>query len=260
MRIPYLFFVLVSLCAAAFCAGASCAVPASPNQGYYRFPAIHGHTLVFTSEGDLWKVDIHGGNAQSLTSHPGEESHAAISPDGTTVAFTASYEGPRDVYIMALDGGLPKRLTYDSLGATVVGWTPDGRVLYATGSQSTLPDTQLMTVEPKTLASAVVPLSQASEGVYDSTGHTLFFTRQAFQGSHTRRYQGGTAQNLWKYVTGGAEAVPLTASHAGTSKSPLWWQGHIYFVSDRDGTMNLWTMNPDGGDLRQLTHHIGLDA
>ncbi|MDQ2800292.1 MAG: protease, partial [Armatimonadota bacterium] len=260
MRIPPLLCIFVSLSAAIFCAGAVHALPVLPNQGYYRYPAIHGHTLVFTSEGELWKVDIHGGNAQSLTSNPGEDSHAAISPDGTTVAFSAAYEGPQDVYLMPLVGGLPTRLTYDPFGAAVAGWTPDGKVLYTTGSQSTLPNTQLMTVDPKTLARTAVPLSQASEGVYDPTGHTLFFTRQAFQGSHTRRYQGGTAQNLWKYVSGAVEAVPLTASYAGTSKSPLWWQGRIYFISDREGTMNLWTMTPDGGDLHQLTHHIGLDA
>ena len=260
MRVSPLLFVCALLCAALFCAGAAHALPAPSNLGYYRYPAIHGHTIVFTSEGDLWKVDSHGGNAQSLTSHPGEESHAAISPDGTTVAFSASYEGPWDVYVMPLAGGLPTRLTYDPFGATVVGWTPDGRVMYTTGAQSTLPDHQLMTVDPKTLARAVVPLSQAGEGVYDPTGRTLYFTRQAFQGSHTRRYQGGTAQNLWKYVSGAAEAAPLTASYAGTSKSPLWWQGRIYFVSDRNGTMNLWRMAPDGGDLHQLTHHVGLDV
>jgi len=62
--------------------------------GYYRFPAIHGDTIVFTAEGDLWEVGTQGGTARWLTSHPAEEAHAAISPDGTTVAFSASYEGP----------------------------------------------------------------------------------------------------------------------------------------------------------------------
>ena len=59
--------------------------------GYYRFPAIHGETVVFTAEGDLWKVPATGGVAQRMTSHPGMESHAAISPDGKSVAFTAQY-------------------------------------------------------------------------------------------------------------------------------------------------------------------------
>jgi len=58
---------------------------------------------------------------------------------------------------------------------------------------------------------------------------TLFFTRLPFQGSHTKRYKGGTVQNLWKYTTGDAEAATLTTDFAGTSKNPMWWQGRSIF-------------------------------
>ena len=94
--------------------------------GYYRYPAITGQTIVFTAEGDLWLVPVSGGVAQRLTSHPAEESHAAISPDGRTVAFSASYEGPTEVYTMPIDGGPPVRRTFEGGTAIVVGWTPDG--------------------------------------------------------------------------------------------------------------------------------------
>src|SRR3954468_6080297 len=118
--------------------------------GYYRFPAISGNTLVFTAEGDLWRVPITGGVAQRLTSNAGEESHAAISPDGQTLAFSASYEGPTEVYTMPLGGGPPTRRTYEGSAATVVGWTPDGKVLYTTRRYSTLPNPELATVDPRT--------------------------------------------------------------------------------------------------------------
>src|SRR5262249_51918809 len=75
--------------------------------GYYRQPALHGDTLVFVSEGDLWKVHVKGGVATRLTSHPGEEGRPAISPDGMTLAFTAQYEGATEVYTMPLSGGRP---------------------------------------------------------------------------------------------------------------------------------------------------------
>ena len=66
-------------------------------RGYYRSPAVHGDTIVFTSEGDLWTVSVKGGAAQRLTTAPGMESMATISPDGKTVAFRANYEGPGEV-------------------------------------------------------------------------------------------------------------------------------------------------------------------
>ena len=234
------------------------AAQAPAPRGYYRFPAIHGDTLVFTAEGDLWVVGAAGGRAERLTSNPGLETNAAISPDGRTVAFTGTYEGPADVYTMPIGGGLPTRRTF-TRGATVVGWTPDGAVLYATRTYSTLPNAQLVRLDTTTDAATVVPLSQAADGAYDAAG-TLFFTRQAFQGSHTRHYHGGTAQDLWRFGPDDAEARPLTADWAGTSKNPMVWQGRVYFLSDRDGTMNVWSMDPDGGTLKQETHHDGWDV
>ena len=81
----------------------------------------------------------------------------------------------------------------------------------------------------------------------------LYFTRLAFQGSQTIRYQGGTAQNLWKYEDGAPEATPLTKSYAGTSKNPMVWNRRIYFLSDRDGGMNLWSMDESGANAKQPT-------
>ncbi len=235
-------------------------VDAETTLGYYRVPALHAETIVFTAEGDLWTVSTEGGIAQRLTTHQGNEGLAAVSPDGETLAFSAQYEGPTEVYTMPLKGGLPVRRTYEGDRALVVGWTPDGKVLYSTRHFSGLPNTQLATIDLDTNQSTVLPLSQASDGAFGHDGTTLFFTRLPFQGSHTKRYKGGSVQNLWKFTRGGAEAVALTADYAGTSKEPMWWAGRVYFVSDRDGTMNLWSMDENGDDLRQHTFHKGWDV
>lgn len=234
--------------------------PSDPILGFYRSPTIHHDTIVFTAEGDLWSVGVEGGLARRLTTHHGVESHAAISPDGLRIAFSAEYEGPVEVYSMPLGGGLPVRHTYEGELSHVVGWTPDGKILYSTEHYSTLPNAQLVTVDPATGDRQLLPLSQASDGCFTSDGQTLFFTRLAFQGSHTKRYQGGTAQNIWKFVVGEPEAVALTADYPGTSKAPMWWEGRVYFASDRDGTMNLWSMDEQGSDLKQHTQHQGWDV
>ena len=220
MRHAILFLILMSLVSS---------VVAS-NQGYYRFPAIYENTVVFTAEGDLWLGSTKGGVAKRLTTHHGIESHPAISPDGSQLAFSAQYEGLTEVYTMPLDGGVPTRHTYGE-SAVVVGWTSDGKVLYSTEKYSTLPNTQLVSLDVETNRKEIIPLSQATDGTLDSTGNTLFFTRLPFQGSHTKRYKGGTAQNIWKFAFGSREAIPLTSDYPGTSKSPLWWEGRIYFAS-----------------------------
>jgi tricorn protease len=108
-----------------------------------RFPAIFGDQIVFSYAGDLYAVPRSGGIARKLTTHVGYEAFARFSPDGKSIAFTAEYDGNREVYLMPAEGGVPKRLTYtasiarddisDRMGPNniVLGWSPDGRnVIY----------------------------------------------------------------------------------------------------------------------------------
>lgn len=234
------------------------AVAWASTEGWYRFPAIRGEDIVFTAEGDLWRVGTQGGVARRLTTHPGQETNAALSPDGQWVAFSAEIEGPTEAWIMPLAGGAPRRLTWHGDRAVVKGFLPDGRVLVATRRYSTLPDWQLVAIHPSTALAEPVPLAQASEAAGDGKGG-LWFTRLEFQGSHTRRYQGGTAQNLWRWAPG-SEALPLTADFAGTSKAPMLHGGQLFFASDRDGAMNLWRMGLDGSSPAQLTRHAAFDV
>jgi tricorn protease len=231
--------------------------PAESTKGYYRYPALHGNTLVFSAEGDLWTVDIQGGTARRLTTHPGEETHPAISPDGKTLAFSATYEGPAEVYTMPLEGGRPTRRTFEADSSTVVGFAPDGRLIYTTRAFSTLPNPQLVTIDLKTEKHTLIPLSQASYGSYDASGRTFYFVRPGFHNNNTQRYRGGTAQNIWKFTTGQNEARNMTADFTGENFAPMWWNGRIYHVCERDGTWNIWSMDEEGKDLKPHTRHQG---
>jgi len=226
--------------------------------GYYRFPAVSGRTVVFTAEGDLWRVPLAGGIAQRLTSHLSEESRAAISPDGQWIAFSGAYDGPVEVYVMLLTGGLPRRLTWDGGNAGVRGWTPDGKVLFATRSRSELPTSQLFTVDPVSARREAIPLAQAFQGAYD--GSRLIFTRFEANSSNTKRYRGGMLQQLWVWDGGAAEARPLLPGDEAASRSPMVWNGRVYFVGDRDLNMNLWSARLDGSDAVQHTFHHGWDV
>lgn len=241
-----------------FIAAAMHAADAPPlHRGYYSSPAIHGDTIVFTTEGDLWSVGIHGGAAHRLTSGSGTESQATISPDGKTVAFRANYEGPAEVYTMPIEGGLPQRRTWDG-DSQPAGWAPDGRLMIATRRYSTLPGNQLVLIDSNG-GREIVPLAQAAEGAYSADGHTLFFTRWFAQSSQTKRYKGGSAENIWSF-DGKDEAVPLTADYTGTSAHPMFWNGRVYFLSDRDGVMNVYSMDAEGHGVKQESHQKIFDV
>ncbi|MCK5760879.1 MAG: PD40 domain-containing protein, partial [Candidatus Delongbacteria bacterium] len=227
-------------------------------KGYFRYPAIHKNKIVFTAEGDLWTCGIKGGTAQRITSHHSSETNAKISPDGNFIAFTGRYEGTPEVYIIPMVGGLPKRLTFNIDAARVVNWTADGKIIYCSNKSTGLPNSRLFIIDPETLKETPVKLNQASDGIYDGSQKNLYFTRLPFQGSHTKRYKGGFIEQLWKF-DGKKKAIPLTASFSGTSKAPMLFKERIYFASDRDGTMNVWSMNTTGKNLKQHTFHKDFD-
>jgi len=228
-------------------------------EGYYRTPDVHGNTVVFSAEGDLWSVSLFGGLAQRLTTHAEEERWPSISPDGKTIAFSASYEGPTEVYTMPITGGLPMRWTYESDFSIVNCWTPDGKITYDTRAFSTLPNRQLVTINPETKEKYRIPLSQASEASFDNTGNTVYFVRPSYHGNVTKRYKGGTARQIWKFTYGSNEAIKLTTDYTGESHHPMWYNGRVYFITDRDGIMNIWSIDEYGNDLKQHTNHTGFD-
>ena len=227
-------------------------------KGYYRTPAIHAQTVAFTAEGDLWKYDLNTQQAQRLTTHHGLETEPIFSPDGKRIVFTGEMEGSPELYEMKVEGGVPRRLTYENgRNIKAISWLTDGTILFSTPNESPLEDYQLVKLNPETLSREMIPLAQAADGSYDESG-TLYFTRFSHQGSNTKRYTGGTAQNIWRFA-GNAASICLTCDYKGTSREPFCFKGKIYFASDRDGTMNIWSMDRDGKNAKQHTFSSGWD-
>lgn len=245
MRKPLLVLVLTTFMA-----------PLSTAQvtGYYRQPDLHGDLIVFSAEGDIWSVSATGGTAHRLTTHAGEESWPYFSPDGSQLAFRASYDGSAGVYVMAAAGGTPRRIDWEPRGASQpVGWTPDGRVIVRVPQKTGVPDFRLVFIDPVSGGSEGVPLSQAAEASVSADG-TVFFARMPRQNSNSRWYKGGTAQYLWKYAPAAPEAEPLTSDYPGSSRQPnLLSNGRLYFLSDREGGMNIWSMDQEGSSLTRHT-------
>ena len=228
--------------------------------GYYMHPDIHGDVIVFVAEGDLWKVATSGGSATRLTTHHGEEMSPKISPDGKWVAYAASYEGPTEVYVIPIDGGIPKRMTYEAAASVPTAWKSAEELAYTTNQYATLPRLQTVTMNVKTGHRTILPLEMAAEGSFTEDGNTYFFVRPTFHNNVTKRYEGGTARQVWKYTNGSEEAVKLTQNYKGEDHHPTFHQGRVYFLSSRDGIQNVWSMTTEGGDLKQHTKQDTYDV
>jgi tricorn protease len=225
------------------------------SKGYYRFPTIHGDTVAFTCEDDLWAVSVEGGYARRLTTSLSDVITPHFSTDGQWIAFVAKDEGHPEVYVMPAEGGEPRRLTYQAASRVrVVGWTPDGKsVIYA--STAACP--------PREIWLWRVPLDGGlpQQYPYGLAQHISFGQGGAvILGRHTgdpamwKRYRGGTAGVFWIDRTGDGTFARFKPTD-GNLTAPMWIGERIYFVSDHEGIANLYSCLPDGSDLRKHTHH-----
>jgi len=102
-----------------------------------RTPTVSATHIAFAYANNIWMVERAGGVARRITSFAGGASNPKFSPDGQTLAFTASYGGNSDVYVVPTAGGEPKRLTWHPGADTVQGWTPDGRAVMFASARAT---------------------------------------------------------------------------------------------------------------------------
>jgi tricorn protease len=230
--------------------------------GYARQPAIHGDTVVFTAEGDLWTVPVTGGSARRLTSHPAEESRAAISPDGRWLAFSAAYEGPVEAHVMPLAGGAPRRVSFENARALVLGWSPQGEVLYS-APQASGPSSMrvVAAVDPDTGRRRLLPLADANDALVAADGTTSYVVRfgLALTGDNAVGYRGGALSQLWRFDAGQAEARRIGPQDANIRR-PMAWNDRVLVIMDRAGRDNLWSLAADGGDPRPHTQHRDFDV
>ena len=234
-----------------------------------RFPATNGTSIAFTYAGDLYTVPVTGGDATRLTSHIGYEGFAHYSPDGKTIAFTAEYDGNREVYVIPATGGEPKRVTYtstnprddmgDRMGPNnmVMGWTPDGKYIIYRNRIGDGFEGQLWKVTPDGAMPEVIPLPQGGFCSYSPDGKQLAYNRVMREFRTWKYYRGGMADEIWIYD--GKSVKPVTDNDA-QDIFPMWIGDEIYFASDRDMMMNIFCYNTRTGSTTKVTNFTDFDV
>jgi len=241
-------------------------VMSADNPGFFRYPHTNGEDVVFTSEGDLWRVSIGGGTAIRLTTHKGEERFARISPDGKLIAFSGQDDGQDDIYVMPVSGGEPRRLTFHPDREQVVGWSPDGQVLFRSSREIPFRGYRIYKVSPDGSFPDGIRITKASMISFEPNGDRIAFNRYSREFRHWKRYKGGWAQDIWVGNLEANEFANVTDNPAindwdGTDAFPMWHvNGRIYYLTDRDTRANIWSMKPDGSDVVQHTNYSEFDV
>ena len=230
-----------------------------------RRPTVSRTQIAFSYGGDLWIVDRNGGEARRLTSDVGIETDPYFSPDGSLIAFTGEYDGNEDVFLIPAAGGVPKRLTSHPYPDQVVGWTRDGkRILFRSARNSYSGFNRIFSVGIAGGLPDELPLPMAEELSYSPDSSraayvpfTNFKENWAAQRG-LKHYRGGTASPIWiaNLSDSTVEKVPRKDSNDST---PMWIGNHIYFLSDRNGPVNLYVYDTSSKQVSEALPSNGTD-
>ncbi|CEA07861.1 hypothetical protein BN1051_01186 [Arthrobacter saudimassiliensis] len=233
---------------------------------YLRYPHLHDGLVTFVAENDVWLAPVDGGRAWRLSALQLPAANPRFSPDGSTIAWTVVQGSAPEVVSADVEGGQFRQLTFwGTQNTRVRGFTPDGHVLATSPAGH----------EDRRLPRAYeVPLDGAAPrllpfGPADTVVHgpavgderpvlvgTVITREQAWW----KRYRGGTAGRFWIDRDGSGEFVRLVPELDGNLSDPMWIDGRIAFLSDHEGYGNLYSVTPQGGDLRRHTDFDGFYA
>ncbi len=244
--------------------GTLCLVSAGFAREPIRFannPALSpdGKILAFDYLGDIWTVPTEGGVAKALTQNPARDTQPKFSPDGSQIAFVSERDGSPQVYLMPATGGTPQQVTFNTAGYALQEWTGAGKLLVSSARDNYWRRAErFFIVDPKTRkADELLFDDYGASGTLSPDGKTLAFTREG-EPWWRKGYKGSRAVQLWLYNLESKKFSPLGKPKVD-ARWPLWSANgkELYFVSSREGTLNLWQASVVNGVCisdRQITN------
>ncbi|RPD43214.1 S41 family peptidase [Chitinophaga barathri] len=226
-----------------------------------RNPAVSEKNIAFMYAGDIWIANRNGSSPVRLTVNPAFEQDPYFSPDGKWIAFTGNYDGNYDVYVIPVEGGEPRRVTYHPARDLVRGWIGNDRILFASGATSpTMRTTQLFSVSVKGgLPQVHARIPEATQGAVSPDGKFTAYIKNPdpTEGSVTswrpfKRYRGGYMPKIWVFNNTTAQIEEIPAANSNNVR-PVWVGKSVYFLSDRNHTMNIFRYDTDSKQVTQVT-------
>lgn len=225
-----------------------------------RFPNISGDLVVFVSGEDIWMSHILGGPANRLTDNDGAERYPKFSPDGQLIAFTGEYDGNSDVYVMNINGGNITRLTFHPGFDEVIGWHPvKNKIIFQSSRKSFSRFSRLFMIAPDGTGIEEIPMHEIAYGSFSPDAKKIAFNRVSRENRTWKRYKGGTAQEIYIYDFETKKEQNVT-NFEGTDRSPMWIGDKVYFVSDRNKFLNVYSYDTKTKKNKQLTFHEDYDV
>ena len=230
--------------------------------GYLRYPHVHGDLITFVAGDDVWLGPVQGGRAWRLTADTAQVSYPRFSGDGTQVAWTSWRDGSPEVYAAGTDGGDAARLTFWGDPQTrVTGWTAAGEILAVTSAgQPAMKYRRAFAVPGGGAPPRLLPFGPVNDLALEAGSTALLTASVAYEPAYWKRYRGGRAGKLWTATADDPLFTRILAGLGGQLASPMLIGGRLFFLSDHEGTGNIYSCALDGTGLRRHTDHDGMYA
>lgn len=220
-----------------------------------------GTTIAFAYKGDIFTVPVTGGSATQITSNPAFDNYPVWSPDSKWIAFTSKREGSFNVWMVSRRGGTPKQLTRSTNGGVPVRWLDGGHVLYNTMGMPSeksiiFPSSQFHQV-------FVVDTTGNRPKIWNETpmnsldinaaGDVIYHDVKGYEDQMRKHHQSPITRDIWLYSKGSYRKL---TDFKGEDRNPVWASDgkSFYYLSEADGTFNVWKRSLDGSQQTQLTH------
>ena len=235
------------------------------SSGYLRYPHIHGDLLTFVAGDDVWLAPAAGGRGWRLSADDVPVSYPRFSRDGSKLAWTSSRDGNPEVYCTEVDGSTATRLTYWGDPQTrVTGWTAAGEVLAITAAnQPAAKYRRAYAVPGDGAPPRLLPFGAVTDVAIEDTGTVLLTGSVLGEPAFWKRYRGGRMGKLWTATgqdpppTSPSPFTRVLADVDGQLASPMLIAGRLFFLSDHEGTGNIYSCALDGGGITRHTDHDG---
>lgn len=229
-----------------------------------------GGQIAFTYKGDIYTVDTGGGKARQITSSRGYDTHPVWSPDGKSIAFASDREGSMDVFIVGRDGGVPRRLTSHSGNGVPVAFRDNDHVLFGAAvmpdaGDMTFPSAQfpqvyeVSTEGGRPVMFSSVPMEDIN--ISPDGRSFLYHDRKGYEDAWRKHHTSSITRDIWlcTAAVGRERRFRKITTFDGEDRTPVWAQDgkSFYYLSERDGSFNIYRSDIEGRNITRLTSHTG---
>lgn len=219
-----------------------------------------GELLAFEWLNDIWTAPSKGGLATRIVENPGREAYPQFTPDGSRLVFCSERSGSAQVYLAALDGSDLRKHSDHSEGYVLEGVSPNGKFAITKGErgQSGYKPTRPILVDLQEKRRELLLFDATAHSISVDPGGLRYLFCEGGEQLYRSGYRGSRASQIHLFDSKENIHKPLIMER-WEARSPIWKADGkgFYYVSNLDGTFNVWSRDLESGSDKQETFFKG---